>query len=102
VCDLLAEGGTVTCTCRATTEVRVRDPVAVVVTEHTDDCCDGERIERERRPIRPSDVLAIEVACAGYRRDHHRTSGELVETNGGRGPRLCRSCWLRWRAEVDR
>jgi hypothetical protein len=82
----------VTCGCH----VEVRHPVAIV--RHRRDCGHGEGVER--RPLRNTDI--VEVSCAGFRRDHHRVVGELIETNGGRGPRLCRSCWLRWRAEVDR
>jgi hypothetical protein len=82
----------VTCGCH----VEVAPPVAVV--RHRHDCANGEGVER--RPIRATDLLATEVSCPGYRRRHHRTDGELIRTAGR--PNLCRTCWLRWRSEVDR
>jgi hypothetical protein len=84
-------------TCSSCT-IEVRHPVAIV--RHRHECANGEGVER--RPIRASDVLAIEVSCVGFRRDHHRVVGELIATNAGRGARLCRDCWRAWRAEVDR
>jgi hypothetical protein len=92
----------VTCTCHATARGQVRDPVALVVTKHTDDCRGGGRIERERRPIRPSDIIDTDTAtCVGYRRPLHPTTDELIRTNHDRGVALCADCWRRWRSEVD-